>query len=148
MARVELITGPERRRRWSEKQELASRRVWSRGCGCSPTWRGGPIAGGDSSSELTAAQVLIAPPEGPSVKAANDAACAEPVIELEFAGKMRVSIPASIPPVLAKSWTAAVIVRLELKLRNESDGSTAGGLPLRGALESPIAPTPVMRDTP
>ena len=54
------------------------------------------------------AQVLIAPPEAASARSANERVCGEPVIEIEFAGKMRVRIPGSIPAELA----AAVIKAL------------------------------------
>jgi transposase len=47
------------------------------------------------------AQVLIAAPEPPAVKAADGAAGGEPAIEVEFAGKVRVRIPSSVPADLA-----------------------------------------------
>src|SRR5437764_5750993 len=57
------------------------------------------------------AQVLIAPPETASARTANEAVCAEPVVEIEFAGKTRVRIPASIPVALAASIIKALAQR-------------------------------------
>ena len=120
MARVEVITGPERRRRWSDEQKEAivgaslepgaviadvARRAEVR-----PDqiyrWRQqiGARSGGF-------AQVLIAASEGPSPKATNDAACAEPAIEVEFASKARMRIPASIPVALAAAVVKALARR-------------------------------------
>src|SRR5204862_437355 len=52
------------------------------------------------------AQVLIGPADSPVSTGANEAGCAEPMIEVEFAGKARVRIPGSIPAELA-----AVVVK-------------------------------------
>ena len=54
---------------------------------------------------------MIAPPEVTSPKASNGAACAEPMIEIEFAGKVRARIPASIPAALAVSIIKALARR-------------------------------------
>ena len=113
MARVELITGPERRRRWSEEQKRAIvaeslapgavvREVARRadvGAGQIYRWR----------KELRAvangfAQVLIAAAEGPR-------AVAEPAIEVQFADKVRVRIAASVPAELAAAVTKALARR-------------------------------------
>ena len=99
MARFEVITGPERRRRWSAEQKRAivaaslapgavvteiARRA-EIGPGQIYRWRR-EIGVGHGF-----AQVLIAP-------VGDDAGCpAAPAIEIEFAGKARVRIPASIP---------------------------------------------------
>jgi transposase len=103
MTRVEVITGPERRRRWSAEQNRAivaeslapgavvteiARRVELR-LGQIYRWRREIELGHGF------AQVLIAP-VGDSA-----APSAVPAIEIEFAGKVRVRIPASIPAGLA-----------------------------------------------
>ena len=117
MARVEVMSGVERRRRWSEEQKraivaasLAPGAVVSevaRRADVRPSqiyrWRRELRAVADGF-----AQVLIAPPEMAVAKAANGVACGEPAIEVEFAGRARVRIPAAISAELA----AAVIKAL------------------------------------
>jgi transposase len=103
MARFEVITGPERRRHWSAEQKRAivaaslapgavvteiARRA-EIGPGQIYRWRR-EIGVGHGF-----APVLVAPVgEGAECAAA-------PAIEIEFAGKARVRIPASIPSGLA-----------------------------------------------
>jgi transposase len=110
MARVEVITGPERRRRWSAEQKRAivaeslapgavvaeiARRADIRP-GQIYRWRR-EIGVGDGF-----AQVLIAPVgDGPGCSAA-------PAIEIAFAGKARVRIPALIPTGLAAAVVKAL----------------------------------------
>ena len=110
MARVEVITGPERRRRWSEdqKREIVAAsfaagavvREVARRAEVSPgqiyRWRR-EIGVGNGF-----AQVLIAP-------VGDGAGCpAMPAIEIEFAGKARLRIPASIPAGLAAAVVKAL----------------------------------------
>ena len=110
MARVELITGPERRRRWSAEQKrgivaasLAPGAVVTeiaRRADICPgqiyRWRR-EIGDGNGF-----AQVLVAP-------VGDGAGCpAAPAIEIEFAGKARVRIPASIPTGLAAAVVKAL----------------------------------------
>ena len=109
MARVEVFTGPERRRRWSEEQKraivaasLAPGAVVSavaRRADVHPSqlyrWRQELRAVADGF-----AQVLIAPPET-AATVADGAVCGEPAIEVDFAGKARVRIPGSVPVELA-----------------------------------------------
>jgi transposase len=111
MARVEVITGPERRRRWSDEQKRA--------IVATSLEPGAVVADVARRAEVGPdqiyrwrqqfartdgfAQMLIAPPEAPSPNAAHNTTCVEPVIEIEFAGKTRVRIPASIPVPLATS---------------------------------------------
>jgi transposase len=110
MARVEVITGPKRRRRWSAEQkqaivaaslvpgavvtEIARRADICRGQ--IYRWRR-EIGVGNGF-----AQVLIAP-------MGDGAECpATPAIEIEFAGKARMRIPASIPTGLAAAVVKAL----------------------------------------
>ena len=120
MARVEVITGPERRRRWSQEEKRAIVAAsLAPGAAVRDVARRAEVCPGQIyrwRQELRAAadgfaQVLIAPPEGPSPKAANEAVCTEPVIEIEFAGKARVRIPASIPTGLAAAIIKALARR-------------------------------------
>ena len=110
MARVEVITGPERRRRWSAEQKRAivaeslapgavvteiARRA-EIGTGQIYRWRRELGVGKGF------APVLIAP-------AGDDTGCpAAPAIEIEFAGKARMRIPASIPGGLAAAVVKAL----------------------------------------
>jgi transposase len=119
MARVEVITGPERRRRWTEEQKRAivaaslepgavvadvARRA-EIGADQIYRWRQ-QFTRGDSF-----AQVLIAPPEATSLNAARNATCAEPVVEVEFMGKARVRIPGSIRAELGAAIIKALARR-------------------------------------
>ena len=117
MARVEVITGPQRRRRWSEEEKraivaesLAPGAVVSEvarradvGPGQIYRWRREFCAVADGF-----AQVLIAAPEMAAITAADGAACGEPAIELEFAGKVRVRIPGSVRADLAAAVVKAL----------------------------------------
>ncbi len=116
MARVEVITGPERRRRWSEEQKRAIvaeslapgtivSEVARRADVCPAQiyrWRQEYRPAVDGF-----AQVLIAPPE-PAPEAVDGATGGEPAIEVEFAGKVRVRIPVSAPADLAAAVVKAV----------------------------------------
>jgi transposase len=125
MARVEVITGPERRRRWSEERKrvivaasLAPGAMVSEvvrradvGAGQIYRWRKefGAVANGF-------APVLIAPPDT-AAAAAIGSVCDEPTIEVEFTGKslpsgsdprVRVRIPGSVPATLATAVIKAL----------------------------------------
>ena len=116
MARVEVITGPERRRRWSEdqKREIVAA-SFAAGAVVREVARRAEVSPGQIyrwRQELRAAasgfaQVLIASSEDLD-QGRREPSCGEPVIEVEFAGKARVRIPGSIPAELA----AAVIKAL------------------------------------
>ena len=116
MARGEVITGPERRRRWSEEQKRAIvAESLVPGAVVSDVARRADIGAGQIyrwRKEFRAvangfAQVLIAPPEIPAAQVA----AGEPTIELEFAGKVRVRIPGSVPADLAAAVVRAVARR-------------------------------------
>src|SRR6202035_2106345 len=112
MASVEVLAGPERRRRWSieQKQAVVAAafgpgavvRDVARQADVTPSliyrWRRDIRAAANGF-----AQVLVAP-AGDGV-----ALPAVPAIEIEFAGNARVRIPASVSPALA----AAVVEALE-----------------------------------
>src|ERR1700760_5142015 len=104
MASLEVLAGPERRRRWSmeQKQAIVAAafkpgaivRDVARQADVTPSliyrWRRDLRAAGNGF-----AQVLVAP--------AGDGVAVPPVpaIEIEFAGHARVRIPASVWPALA-----------------------------------------------
>ena len=116
MARVEVITGLERRRRWSEEQKRAIvAESLAPGAIVSEVARRADVCPGQIyrwRQEFRAvadsfAQVLIAPPElAPG--AADGAVGGGPVIEVEFTGRVRVRIPASMPADLAAAVVKAV----------------------------------------
>jgi len=114
MASVEVMAGPERRRRWSAEQKQAVVtaafrpgavvRDVARQADVTPSliyrWR--------RDSRVAAngfAQVLVAP--------AGDGVATPPVlaIEIEFAGNARMRIPASVSPALAAAVVAALARR-------------------------------------
>ena len=112
MARFEVITGPERRRRWSEDQKRAIvAESFAPGAVVSEVARRADISAGQIyrwRQELRGAagfaQVLIAPTES---AAHGVAPCSEPAIEVEV-GKALVRIPGSIPAALAAAVVKAL----------------------------------------
>jgi transposase len=117
MARVEVITGAEWRRRWFAEQKrtivaenLAPGAIVNEVAGRTDVgpgqiyrWRQEfrTVAGGF-------AQGLIEPPEMAATQAADGVACGEPAIEVEVAGKVRVRIPGSVPAGLAAAVVKAL----------------------------------------
>jgi transposase len=112
MASVEVLAGPERRRRWSveQKQAIVAAafgpgavvREVARQADVTPSliWRRDLRAAANGF-----AQVLVAP-AGDGV-----AILPEPAIEIEFAGNARMRIPASVSPALAAAVVAALARR-------------------------------------
>ena len=114
MSRVEVLAGPERRRRWSveQKQQIVAAafrpgavvRDVARQADVTPSliyrWRR------DLRAAATGfAQVLVAPgSDGVAIGPA-------PAIEIEFSGSARIRIPASMPPALAAAVVAALARR-------------------------------------
>ena len=114
MASVEVLVGPERRRRWSVEQRQAIVaaafgsgavvRDVARQADVTPSliyrWR--RVLRGAANGF---AQVLVAP--------AGDGVAVLPVpaIEIEFAGNARMRIPASVSPALAAAVVAALARR-------------------------------------
>jgi transposase len=118
MARVEVITGPERRRRWSEEQKRAIvAESFAPGAVVSDVARRADISAGQiyrwrQELRATAAvftPVLLAPAENRAASTQDgQTSGAGPAIEVEFSGKVRVRIPGAVPAALA----AAVIKAL------------------------------------
>jgi transposase len=119
MARVEVFTGPERRRRWSEEQKRAIVAAsLAPGAVVADVARRADISTGQiyrwrqEMRTATAAgftPVLIASAESPAAATEDGPTSGgEAAIEVEFAGKVRVRIPGSVPAALA----AAVIKAL------------------------------------
>ena len=99
MTKVEVITGPERRRRWSAEQKRA---IVAESLGVGNGF----------------AQVLIAP-------AGDDAGCpAASAIGIAFAGKARMRIAASIPAGLAAAVVKALsaVQQIGVALATTRDG--------------------------
>jgi transposase len=116
MARVEMITGPERRRRWSEEQKRAIvAESLAPGAIISEVARRADVCPGQiyrwrqecRPAVDGFARVLIAPPE-PAAQGGDGAAGGEPAIEVAFAGKVRVRIPGSVPADLAAAVVKAL----------------------------------------
>jgi transposase len=116
MARVEVITGVERRRSWSDEQKRAIvAEGFAPGAIVSEVARRADVSPGQIyrwRQEMRAAvagfaPLLIAAPESPTSNGADSRFC-EPAIDVEFAGKVRVRIPASIPADLAAAVVKAL----------------------------------------
>jgi len=113
MARFEVITGPERRRRWSADQKRAIvAESFAPGAVVSEVARRADVSPGQIyrwRQELRAAtgfaQVLIAPAESPEPKGAPP--WAAPALEVEL-GQVRVRIPGSVPADLAAAVLKAL----------------------------------------
>src|SRR4029077_3344736 len=118
MARVEVITGIERRRRWSKEQKRAIvAESFAPGAVVSEVARRAEVSPGQIyrwRQEMRAAvagfaPLLIAAPDSVAAHGADGPRLGgEPAIEVEFAGKIVVRIPGSIPAELA----AAVVKSL------------------------------------
>lgn len=118
MARVEVITGIERRRRWSEEQKRAIvAESFVPGAVVSAVARRADVSPGQIyrwRQEVRAAvagfaPLLIAAPDNSTSNGADGRRfCGEPAIEVEFAGKVVVRIPGSIPAELAAAVVRAL----------------------------------------
>jgi len=121
MARVEVITGIERRRRWSEEQKRAIvAESFAPGAVVSEVARRADVSPGQIyrwRQEVQAAvagfaPLLIAAPDGAAAHGADGPRFGgEPAIEVEFAGKIVVRIPGSIPANLAAAVVKALARR-------------------------------------
>jgi transposase len=118
MARVEVITGVERRRRWSDEDKRAIvAESFAPGAVVAEVARRVDVSPGQIyrwRQEMRAAvagfaPLLIAAPGGEAVGSTAGSPCyGEPAIELEFAGKIIVRIPSSIPAELATAVVKAL----------------------------------------
>jgi transposase len=119
MARVEVMTGPERRRRWSEEQKRAIVAAsFAPSAIVSEVARRADISSGQIyrwRQELRAGTVpgftpvLIAAAESRAANTGDDSTPgAEVAIEVEFTGKVRVRIPGSVPADLAAAVLRAL----------------------------------------
>ncbi|TIP87852.1 MAG: IS66 family insertion sequence element accessory protein TnpB [Mesorhizobium sp.] len=113
MSHVTLLTGPERRRRWSEADQ---RRILAAAPGATVEavarqydvatsliykWRRTVRA-----RETGFAEAVVAPDEPVAV---SRPAASPAVIELEVAGKVRLRIPLTTPPTLAAAMVKALV---------------------------------------
>jgi len=118
MARVEVITGVERRRRWSDDEKRAIvAESFAPGAVVAEVARRVDVSPGQIyrwRQEVRAAvagfaPLLIAAAEDRSAEGTVDRECrGVPVIELEFAGKIVVRIPCSAPAALATAVVKAL----------------------------------------
>jgi transposase len=114
MRRVEVLTGPERRRRWSEEQKRAIvNQAFAPGASLSEVARQADVRRGQIyrwRHELRMAahgfaEVMVAP-EPQQVSPA-----AMPTMEVEFGGDIRVRIPSTTPIGLASAVIKALVAR-------------------------------------
>jgi transposase len=114
MSRVELISGPERRRRWSEdqKRSIVAEAFAPGGSVCEIARRADVVPGQIYRwrQELRAAgmgfaEVMVTP------VASDKAAPGGLAMEIEFGGNIRVRIPASMPKDLASAVVKALVAR-------------------------------------
>jgi transposase len=119
MARIEVITGPERRRRWSDEQKRSiAAESLAPGAVVSEVARRADVRASQIyrwRKELRAvadgfAPVLITSSDT-AAAAAGDAARGEPAIEIELTGKVRVRIPGSVPAELAAAVVKVLLRR-------------------------------------
>ena len=116
MAIIEIFTGPERRRSWSEAQKRAIvAAAFAPGAIVADVARRAAVCAGqifrwrqelgDDGSGFSRV-VIAAMEEGGNVRATLDPA---PTIEIEFAGAGRLRIPALTPPELAAAVVRALV---------------------------------------
>ena len=114
MSRVEVMSGPERRRRWSEEQKLAIvTEAFAPGASVSAVARRTDIVPGQiyrwrrelRSAMAGFAEVVVSPPPGERPEA--DVA----VVEVALAADIRVRIPVTTPADLACAVIKAVVSR-------------------------------------
>ena len=118
MSRVDIITGPERRRRWSDEQKRTIvAAAFAPGAVVSEVARSADIRTSliyrwrreFGSAPGGFAEVVVAPVD----HGVGEPRCRSvaPLIEVAFSGRSHVRIPASIPPDLAAAVIKALIGR-------------------------------------
>lgn len=112
MSRVEVLSGPERRRRWSEDQKRAIvAEAFAPGASVSEVARRADVVPGQiyrwrqelRTAAVGFAEVLVAP--APSERSTSGA------VEIEFGRDIRVRIPAATPKGLASAVIKALAAR-------------------------------------
>ena len=121
MARIEVITGAERRRRWTEDQKRAIvAESFAPGAVVNAVARRAAICPGQiyrwrrqiRAQSSGFAQVVIASAGNADLGSGDDSrCCTAPAIEVDFAGKARLRIPASTPAELAAAVVKALAQR-------------------------------------
>ncbi len=113
MSRVEVLSGPERRRRWSEDQKRALvAEAFAPGASVSDVARRADVVPGQfyrwrqelRSAAVGFAEVMVAP-------APNDERSTPAAMEIEFGRDIRVRIPAATPKDLASAVIKALVAR-------------------------------------
>lgn len=114
MSRVELISGPERRRRWSEdqKRSIVAEAFAPGGSVCAVARRADVVPGQIyrwrqelRSAGMGFSEVMVTP-------ASSDKAVPSGLaMEIEFGGNIRVRIPARTPKDLASAVVKALVAR-------------------------------------
>ena len=114
MSRVEVMSGPERRRRWSEDQKRAIvAEAFAPGASVYEVARRADVVPGQiyrwrqelGTAAVGFAEVMVSP--SPRERSAAGA----PVVEIEFGGDIRVRIPATTPKELASAVIKALAAR-------------------------------------
>jgi transposase len=114
MSRVEVMSGPERRRRWSEDQKRAIvAAAFAPGASVSAVARQADVVPGQiyrwrhelGTAAKGFAEVMVAP--SPRERSGSDT----PPIEIDFGGDIRVRIPATTPGELARAVVRALAAR-------------------------------------
>jgi len=107
MSRVEVMSGPERRRRWSEEQKRAIvAEAFAPGASVSEVARRRDVVSGQiyrwrrefGGSAVGFAEVVVSPPPPPPHEMSQAAAAA---VEIEFGTDIRVRLPMTTPKELA-----------------------------------------------
>jgi transposase len=116
MSRVEVMSGPERRRRWSEEQKRAIvAEAFAPGASVSEVARRRDVVSGQiyrwrrefGGSAVGFAEVVVSPPPPHEMSQAAEAA----VVEIEFGPDIRVRLPMTTPKELACAVIRALATR-------------------------------------